>query len=664
MGGLIMLRYLKGGAFAAFMIGTALPAAPAPLSEDARLFGTRPAASQVAISPSGDKVVMLVAGPGKSTYAKVFDLVSGAATTAVASAGDPESLDWCQFASDTKLVCRYGGNVPVDGQLVGFSRLVTVGIDGKRLKLLGQQQSFYDSGLRQVDGSILDWLPGSTGAVLMAREYMPEVGRTGSNISRTKEGLGIDRIDLETLKSDQVEAPSRYASGYLTDGRGNVRLRTHDEADGSGTLTGVTTYSYRRLGSDDWETLGKYDSRDGSGFYPLAIEADSNSLFVLKKLDGRQALYRMALDGTAATTLVAKNAAVDIGGVSRVGRGQRVVSYNYTDDSDHSVYFDAEFAKLSTSLGKALPSSPIIDFAGASADGSKLLIFAGSDTKPGTYYQLDRKTLEMSDLADVRPSLKAKTLSPVRAVRYTARDGVSIPAYVTIPAGSSGKAMPAVVLPHGGPSSRDEWGFDWLAQFIAARGYVVIQPNYRGSTGYGDDFENENGFRNWRTAIADVTDAARYLVKDGIADKDRLAIVGWSYGGYAALQAAAVEPDMFKTVVAIAPVTDLALLKRDAQGFTNSELVNDFVGSGDHIRSGSPLRNAQAIKVPVLLVHGDLDTNVGIDHSLKMAATLKSLGKPVELLKYSGLDHQLEDSNARVEMLTKMGEALDKAIGH
>ena len=664
MGGLIMLRYLKGGAFAALMIGTALPAAPAPLSEDARLFGTRPAASQVAISPSGDKVVMLVAGPGKSTYAKVFDLVSGAATTAVASAGDPESLDWCQFASDTKLVCRYGGNVPVDGQLVGFSRLVTVGIDGKRLKLLGQQQSFYDSGLRQVDGSILDWLPGSTGAVLMAREYMPEVGRTGSNISRTKEGLGIDRIDLETLKSDQVEAPSRYASGYLTDGRGNVRLRTHDEADGSGTLTGVTTYSYRRLGSDDWETLGKYDSRDGSGFYPLAIEADSNSLFVLKKLDGRQALYRMALDGTAATTLVAKNAAVDIGGVSRVGRGQRIISYNYTDDSDHSVYFDAEFAKLSTSLGKALPSSPIIDFAGASADGSKLLIFAGSDTKPGTYYQLDRKTLEMSDLADVRPSLKAKTLSPVRAVRYTARDGVSIPAYVTIPAGSSGKAMPAVVLPHGGPSSRDEWGFDWLAQFIAARGYVVIQANYRGSTGYGDDFENENGFRNWRTAISDVTDAARFLVKDGIADKDRLAIVGWSYGGYAALQAAAVEPDMFKTVVAIAPVTDLALLKRDAQGFTNSELVNDFVGSGDHIRSGSPLRNAQAIKVPVLLVHGDLDTNVGIDHSLKMAATLKSLGKPVELLKYSGLDHQLEDSNARVEMLTKMGEALDKAIGH
>ena len=659
-----MLRYLTGGAVCALMFGSSVSAAVAPLSEDARIFGTRPAASQVAISPSGNKVVMLVAGPGRTTMAKVFDLVSGAASNAVVSQGDPESLQWCQFASESKLVCRYAGNLPVDGLLVEFSRLVTVGIDGKGLKLLGQNRSFYDGGLRQSDGAIVDWLTDDVGAVLMARNYVPEVGRTGSHIARTKGGLGIDRVDLATLKVTAVEPPDRFASGYMADGRGNVRLRIRDEADGSGTLSGVTTYSYRRAGSREWEKLGTYNSRDGSGFVPLAIEADSNSLFVLKKLEGRQALYRMALDGSAAQTLVAKNPAVDIDGVSRIGRGQRVIAYDYTDDTGHVVYFDAEFGKLSTSLGKALPSSPIIDFAGASADGGKLLVFAGSDTKPGTYYFLDRKTREMAELADVRPPLKGKALSAVKSVRYMSRDGVSIPAYLTMPAGSDGKNLPAVVLPHGGPSSRDEWGFDWLAQFIAARGYVVIQPNYRGSSGYGDQFENDNGFRNWRTSISDVTDAARYLVKEGIANKDRLAIVGWSYGGYAALQAAATDPELFKTVVAIAPVTDLALLKQEAQGFTNSALVKEFVGSGEHIKSGSPLRNAAAIKVPVLLVHGDLDTNVGIDHSLKMAAALRSLGRPVEMLQYKGLDHQLDDSTARIETLTKMGEALDKAIGH
>lgn len=657
------LRLCVGGALVALMAGTGVIAAPAPLAEDAKLFGMRQAASHVSISPSGDKVVMLVAGPGRSTQAKVFDLVSGAATTAVVAPGDPESLDWCQFASDTQLVCRYGGNLQMEGQIVGFSRLITVGIDGKGLKMMGQRQSFYDGGLRQFDGSILDWLPESNGAVLMARTYVPEVGRTGSNISRRKEGLGVDRIELPSLKSNPVEHPDSSTSGYMTDGKGNIRIRIKDKVDSNGSLTGITNFSYRRHGSREWEDLGTYNSRDGSGFYPLAIEAETNSVFGLRKLNGRQALYRMMLDGSGKEELVAKNDKVDISGVSRVGRGQKVIAYNYSEEMGEAVYFDPEFDKLAGSLGKALPGAPLIDFLGSSSDGQKLLIFAGSDVKPGTYYFLDRKTKEMSELVEARPGLKSRALNPVKAVQYVARDGVNIPAYVTVPAGTSGKNLPAVVLPHGGPSSRDEWGFDWLAQFIASRGYVVIQPNYRGSSGYGDEFENINGFRNWRTAITDVTDSAQYLIKAGIADPKRLAIVGWSYGGYAALQSAALEPELFKSVVAIAPVTDLGLLKREAEGFDNADLVKSFVGSGDHVRDGSPLRRADAIKAPVLLVHGDLDSNVGIEHSTKMAGALKASGKQVEMLSYKGLDHQLEDSSARIEMLTKMGQLLERTIG-
>lgn len=644
--------------------GTAAFAELATLAEDAKAFGTRAAASQAAISPSGDKVVMLVAGPGRQTLAKVFDLKTGAAATALASPGNPETLNWCQFASDTQLVCRYSANLDTSGQVVGFSRLVTLGIDGKGLKLLGQQESFYDSKLRQFDGAILDWLPGEQGAVLMAREYVPETGRTGSNISRTKEGLGVDKIDLKSLKADSIEPPDRLNSGFMTDGKGNVRVRIRDEVNGNGILTGRTTYAYRISGSREWKKLGEYESSKNTGIYPLAIEAESNSLFALEKLDGRDALFRVSLDGSGAKTLVAKNDFVDIGGVERFGRGQRVIAYHYAEDRAKSVYFDPEFQRMAGALGKALPTSPLIDFAGASADGNSLLIFAGSATNPGSYYFLDRKSSEMAELATVRPALADKKLSPVTPIQYKSRDGAVIPGYVTIPAGSSGKAMPAVVLPHGGPSSRDEWGFDWLAQFLAARGYVVIQPNYRGSSGYGEEFLNGNGFRNWQTSIGDVLDSARHLVSEGIADPNRLAIVGWSYGGYAALQSAAIEPDMFKAVVAIAPVTDLGLLKRESRGFTNSELVKDFVGSGTHVRDGSPLRNVAAIKAPVLLVHGDLDANVGVQHSLSMASALKAAGKPIEMLRFDGLDHQLEDSNARVDMLTKVGQALDSAIGH
>ena len=265
--------------------------------------------------------------------------------------------------------------------------------------------------------------------------------------------------------------------------------------------------------------------------------------------------------------------------------------------------------------------------------------------------------------ASVRPLLEGRTLAAVRPIQIPAADGTRIRGYLTLPPGSTGKKLPAVVLPHGGPSARDEWGFDWLAQFLAARGYAVIQPNYRGSAGYGEQWLGQNGFREWETALSDITASARHLVAEGIADPAKLVIVGWSYGGYAALQSAAVEPSLYKAAVAIAPVTDLSLLKRQANGFTNARLVADFVGKGDHLTLGSPLKRAAEIKVPVLMVHGDMDANVGVARSTKMLDALQKNGTPAELIRYKELDDQLDDSSARVEMLTRMATFLDKAIG-
>ena len=633
------------------------------LAEDAAAFGVRPAVEHVSISPSGNKVAVLTPGRGAQTSLKIFDLVTGDQKTIISSPGTPETLHWCRFGSETQLVCRYGGNLVVDGVLAGFGRLIKVGADGKGMAQLGQRASFYDAGLRQYDGQILDWLTSDGGAVLMARDYVNEAGRTGSRISRVQSGMGVDKIDLATLKSAPVEAPNDEFDGFLTDGRGGVRIRYDNDEGTDGMLNGITKYQYRRPGSGDWHALGTYNERNDTGVLPLAIEAESNSLFYVQKLNGRNALYRMPLDGSNKSELVAKNDAVDIDGVTRFGRGQKVIGYTFATDRREVVYFDREFAGLSNSLGKAIPNLPIISFPDASSDGTKLLIFAGSDTNPGSYYFLDRKTKEMSPLFDVRPALAKRTLSPVKHITYKAADGTPIPAYLTVPAGSEGKKLAGVVLPHGGPSARDEWGFDWLAQFLAARGYAVIQPNYRGSAGYGDDFQGANGFKDWRKAISDVNDAARYLVGQGVASGDRLAIVGWSYGGYAALQAAAVEPKTYKAIAAIAPVTDLGLLKRQADDYTNAELVHDFVGSGQHVREGSPLQNAAAISAPVLLVHGDLDINVGVEHSTKMAKALQDLGKPVEFLRYKHLDHGLEDSEARTQMLSQLGGQLEKALG-
>ncbi len=383
----------------------------------------------------------------------------------------------------------------------------------------------------------------------------------------------------------------------------------------------------------------------------------------MRKVNGRYSLRRIKLDNSLNETEVASNPRVDIDTVVRSGDGQRVIGYTYAEEKRHTVYFDSEYQVLRTSLAKALPNLPLINFVSTSADGQKVLLFAGSDTDAGRYYMFDRAKKSLGEVLVDRPQLAGRTLSPVKAVTYKAADGTLVPAYLTLPAGKDSKNLPAIVYPHGGPSSRDEWGFDWIAQFFAARGYAVIQPNYRGSAGYGDHWLNENGFKGWRTSIGDVNAAARYLASQGIADPGRIAIVGWSYGGYAALQAAATEPGLYRSVAAVAPVTDLVMLKRDSDKFTDKREVAKFIGDGAHLVEGSPVNVAANLKAPVMLVHGDLDNNVFVAHSDKMEAQLRKAGVPVEYLRYKGLDHQLADGEVRAQMLAKLAVHLSKTIG-
>jgi dipeptidyl aminopeptidase/acylaminoacyl peptidase len=656
------VRFIK--LFAASLLAGAasnVSAETMPLDQAAKAFGTRESIDSIAISPSGNRLVLLAAGPGRSSIVRVVELPTMQTRAIMTSGGDPESLRWCDFASDTQIICRHSGNGMIGSDVVGYSRLLTFDTDGKDIKELGQRRSVYDAWIRQFDGAILDWLPGQNGAVLMERTYMPEAYKMNTRLVRDKQGLGVDRIELPSLKSSTVESAKDGASAFMSDGRGNVRMMTTAETAAAGSvLSGKFKYHFRPSGSKDWQVLGEYDASSETGITPRAIDADSDSAYVLKPLNGRDALYRMKLDGSGAETLIAQDQAVDIDDVVRFGHGQRVIGYTYATEQRHTIYFDPEFKKLSESLGKALPNQPLVYFAGSSADGNKLLLFAGGDTIPGGYYLFDRKTRSLNELALARPELEGKPLAAVRPISYSAADGTQIPAYLTLPPGKEAKGLPAVVLPHGGPSARDEWGFDWLAQFLAARGYAVIQPNYRGSAGYGEAFQNDNGFKNWQQAIGDINAAARYLASSGVADPKRVAIVGWSYGGYAALQSVVVDPGLYKSAVAIAPVTDLTLFKQDSRNFGKSMLVREYIGSGENVVAGSPLRQAEKIKVPVLLVHGDLDSNVSISHSDKMASALPQ----AEFIRFKGLDHYLNDSAARVEMLTKMGELLDRTIGH
>jgi dipeptidyl aminopeptidase/acylaminoacyl peptidase len=653
--------FIAGTAFAQPAAPPA-PATPAvqPATDPALLFGTRESVEQMDISPDGRRLVYLQPGPGRTTLVFLHDLGRADATPIVVtrSSGSPERMLWCRFATNDRLICQARGMTEVEGMLVPFSRLISMNADGSDGKLLGQRQSYNDARLRQFDGAILDWSGGEAGSVLMARELIPEAGMTGSRTGRTADGLAVERIDVRTLRTSRIEPPNDRVSHYISDGRGNVRIMAIPARRSGDQMGTSVAYSYRAAGSRDWHPLGSYDSVTGEGMIPLAVDPDLNVAFVLKKLNGRMALYRVKLDATLATELAYANEQVDVDDVVTANRGSKVIGVTFADEQRRIVYFDPAFAAVHRMLGRAIPNLPLIDFGGTSADGNLVVVHAGSDADPGRYYIFNRATRNLNEIMLARPQLENVPLANVRSVTYPAADGTPVPAYLTLPPGREARGLPTVILPHGGPAARDEWGFDWLAQYLAHQGYAVLQPNYRGSAGYGDAWLKQNGFQGWRTSIGDINAGARWLAAQGIGDPRRMAILGWSYGGYAALQAGVTEPGLFRAIVAIAPVTDLQQAKDDFRNYTSARNQADYIGSGPHIREGSPLQNVSAITAPVLLFHGDRDLNVPIVHSRRMDAALRGAGKRSELVAFPGLEHDLADSAVRTQMLQRVGTFL------
>jgi dipeptidyl aminopeptidase/acylaminoacyl peptidase len=628
----------------------------------AEAFGKREGIEDITLSPDGTKIAYIEPSQGQGNRLYTVDLAGAQTPKAVLSAtGDPERLNDCDWVSNVRLVCRIYAVSKFAGERFGATRIIAVNSDGTNLKVLSKRQGNNADYFAFYGGEVIDFLPGDDGAVLMGREYVPE-SATGTMIAKDEEGYGVDRIDTNKVTSKRVVKPSRLASDYISDGLGNVRIMSLMIQDGAFD-SGRRKFFYRAASGGNWETMGEYDFNSETGFLPIAVDPAENAAYGFEKRDGRFALYKVKLDAGLAKTLVYARDDVDVDNVVTLGRQKKIVGLSFATQKRQAIYFEPELSKLAKSLAKALPDTGMISFGGLSADGNKVIVGSWSDTNAGQYYLYDKVAGSVSPLFAARPELDGYKLAPVKPVMAKAADGTEIPAYLTLPPGSSGKGLPAIVMPHGGPSARDEWGFDWLAQFYANRGFAVLKPNYRGSAGYGDGWYVNNGFQSWKLAVGDVNDSGRWLVAEGIADPSKLAIVGWSYGGYAALQSAVLDADLFKAIVAIAPVTDLAKLKEESRGYSNYRIVGDFVGTGPHIVDGSPARNADKFKVPVALFHGDLDLNVGIFQSRFMADQLKGAGKAVDLTIYPKLDHGLEDSAARADMLAKSDAFLRKALG-
>ena len=340
---------------------------------------------------------------------------------------------------------------------------------------------------------------------------------------------------------------------------------------------------------------------------------------------------------------------------------KRLIGGSITTDSIRYIFFDKDDQAQWDRVARAFKDAQV-ELVSWSDDRKTMTLKVDGPDYGYAYFLVDLKTLRADPVGDVYQNIQPKDLAPVQRINYKAKDGLNIPAYLTLPAGRTAKGLPLIVLAHGGPAARDEPGFDWWSQALASRGYAVLQPQFRGSDGFGEAFMAA-GYGQWgRKMQSDLSDGVGDLASRGVIDPKRVCIVGGSYGGYAALAGVTLEKDVYRCAVSVGGISDLARFlswRRARQGGRSDTLSMRYwsrfmgvEGGGDsQLDSLSPARIADKAGAPILLIHGRDDTVVPYDQSRMMADALQKAGKPVQFVALAHEDHWLSRADTRLQML-------------
>ncbi len=456
-------------------------------------------------------------------------------------------------------------------------------------------------------------------------------------------------VDTRTGKHTVIKAGSDTTTGWVVDRTGHAVAREdwdwrHD--------------AYRVLTLAEDGGIKEILRRDDKERPRLAGLLADGSALVLLTANGlkHQAAWGLPLDGSP-LTLLAQNSDADITNVMTDQYSGAIIGVYLSGAVSHVQWLDPTAQHRSEVLERAFPGREV-DVYGWTEDGTKTLALVQAPSSPPVYYIVDFKTHRADIVAEEYPALAKAALGEVKEITYKARDGADIPGYLTLPPGKTTGAVPLVVLPHGGPIARDYFRFDWLVQFLATRGYAVLQPQFRGSSGFGDAFQ-EAGYRQWGGLMQDdVTDGVRAMIDQGIADPHRICIVGASYGGYAALAGAAFTPDLYSCAVSINGVSDLPALMSETVPLlfgTMSTSMADWKahigGPHDNLAAKSPINFIKAIKAPVLIVYGTGDGVVPNTQSVRMIRALNASQKSITAVTLSGEDHWLSRTETRTQVL-------------
>lgn len=469
-----------------------------------------------------------------------------------------------------------------------------------------------------------------------------------------------ERLDIYTGRRTLVAIGPIRNARFTTDNAGTVRF-----AHGAGHDI-VNKLYYRTGEGADW-VLVNDESASGHSEWPVGFSAD-NRIAYLAVEQPKGPSHIVAYDvATGERTKVLADATGDP--VVLHAPGTRVpVGALFVDGRPRTAFFDpeSEHARLYRSLEAAFEGHAVY-ITSSTADGRKVLVQTWSDRNPGDFYIYDTVDKKAAHVVARRQWFDPADMAERRPVRLEARDGLELDGFVTLPAGSDGRNLPMVVLPHGGPYGIfDTWGFETEAQMLAAAGYAVMQVNFRGSGSRGRAFE-QAGAREWGGRMQDdVTDATRWAIAEGIADASRICIYGSSYGGYAALMGAAKEPSLYRCAAGNVGVYDLPTMHTHGdiqQRGSGQTYLREWIGERDGLAAVSPSRMADRIKVPVFLAAGGKDQRAPIEHSRMMARALVAAGVPVETAWFPTEGHGYYDDGNRREYYTRLLAFLGKHLG-
>ena len=394
----------------------------------------------------------------------------------------------------------------------------------------------------------------------------------------------------------------------------------------------------------------------------ISLGHDGSSIIYSARQSSDQAThwYEVPLDGGAATEIL-KGENVERIYVDRMNG--RMFGYRRAGEHLGRVYFDPRIQALSDKIDRAFKGLEL-ELVDWTPDFSHVLVRTSGNGDSGTWFLVDLARLKADAIGIERPAIPRAMVGPISTVPFTASDGLAMDGILTLPPGREPKNLPVIMLPHGGPSGQDNAEFDWWAQAFASRGYAVFQPNFRGSTNRDEAFERA-GYGQWgRKMQTDISDGLAELVRLGIVDPKRACIMGGSYGGYAALAGVTLQHGLYRCAVAVAPVSDLALLSRtefkESESNVRQHSLDEELGPRDELGEVSPRRFAASADAPILLIHGRDDTVVDFDQSAKMADALKDAGKPYKLVELKHEDHWLSSADTRNQMLSEAMAFVEK----